>query len=136
MLLKIEFVFYCALLEIAGCSSKPSNTENTRSEEIPFYEMVRNAHAMAYDYKKSSVYIFGGANDKHVVAELAILRDSTWNALDIVNEPTPRTFSSLVYDGSNDRLVLFGGNRVLFGTGPNLQNLLSVHGSLKIMCGA
>lgn len=86
---------------------------------------VRNAHAMAYHSKESRVYLFGGADEKEVLSDLWILEGSHWRKVVSDCEPGPRTFASMVYDSENDRLLLFGGSRVLFGGQPDSQSLLN-----------
>ena len=97
-----------------GCTS--SNLESIS---------VRNAHAMAYNTKAAKVYLFGGANEKKVLSDLWILKGNNWKKVKTNNTPGPRTFTSLIYDKKNDRLLLFGGNKVLFGKESKAQNLLN-----------
>lgn len=86
---------------------------------------VRNAHSMAYNAKDSRIYLFGGANEKEVLSELWVLDSINWQKVITDGEPQPRTFSSLIYDNKKDRLILFGGNKVLFGNKPDSQSLLN-----------
>ena len=86
---------------------------------------VRNAHSMAYNSKDSQVYLFGGANEKEVLSDLWVLEKTNWRKVITKNAPEPRTFAPLIYDSENNRLILFGGNKVLFGNKPDSQNLLN-----------
>ena len=86
---------------------------------------VRNAHSMAYHSEESRVYFFGGANEEEVLSDLWVLDSTSWRKVVTKNEPEPRTFASLIYDNKNNRLVLFGGSKVLFGKDPDPQNLLN-----------
>jgi len=76
---------------------------------------VRNAHAMAYDSDREQVLLFGGADDRRVLGSLWAWNGENWRMLSD-SGPAPRTFPCLAYDGGRHRLVLYGGNRVLFGT--------------------
>ena len=85
---------------------------------------LRNAHSMVYHEADGAVYLFGGATDREVKGDLWMLKKGEWSKLPATG-PTPRTFTSLVYDDSNERLILFGGSKVLFGSGPNPENVLN-----------
>lgn len=76
---------------------------------------VRNAHALAYDPDRGRVLLFGGADEKSVRGDLWEWDGKVWRLL-ASKGPPPRTFPALGYDRARKRLVLFGGNRVLFGT--------------------
>ncbi|TJY37081.1 Kelch repeat-containing protein [Pontimicrobium aquaticum] len=86
---------------------------------------VRNAQAMAYNSDESKIYLFGGANHEKVMNDLWCFEKDEWIQIDLNNKPEPRTFSNLVYDSKNERLILFGGNKVLFGDGSNSNTLLN-----------
>lgn len=75
---------------------------------------MRNAHAMAYDDARKVVLLFGGADDRRVLGDLWAWNGETWHCLSH-GGPAPRTFPALAYQASERKLLLFGGNRVLFG---------------------
>lgn len=75
-----------------------------------------NAHAGAWDRRRGVALIFGGADERQVLNTLWQLRGGHWRLLSR-SGPRPRTFTSLAYDERRDRLVVFGGNSVLFGRG-------------------
>lgn len=75
---------------------------------------VRNGHAMAYHPGQGAVVLFGGADERRVLADLWAWDGREWRCLSN-GGPPPRTFPALAYDGAGERLILFGGNRVLFG---------------------
>jgi hypothetical protein len=87
---------------------------------------VRNAHSMIYDVERRAVILFGGADATHVCAD-------TWEwsgekrAWKFVTEegPGPRTFAAFAYDERHREAILFGGNRVLFGTGNKSESFLA-----------
>lgn len=70
---------------------------------------------MAYDSARGRVLLFGGANERQVLADLWSWDGERWSCLS-EDGPSPRTFPSLAYDAGGQRLILYGGNRVLFGT--------------------
>lgn len=76
---------------------------------------VRNGHAMAYDRDNAVVVPFGGADERQVLADLWAWNGQQWRCL-AEGGPPPRIFPALAYDGAEKQLILFGGNRVLFGT--------------------
>lgn len=76
---------------------------------------VRNAHAMIYHEARGTVMLFGGADEKQVLGDLWEWNAKEW-CLVAANGPHPRTFPAMAYDVARNRVVLFGGNRVLFGT--------------------
>lgn len=80
---------------------------------------------MAYKSKDSLVYLFGGANEEHVLNDLWVLDSKEWRKVQTLRAPGPRTFAAMVYDHGGDRLVLFGGSKVLFGKGADSLNLLN-----------
>lgn len=86
---------------------------------------VRNAHAMTYNAKEKSVYLFGGADEARVLNDLWVLEKNRWRLITPVATPHARTFANLIYDPSTDRLILFGGSKILFGTGDEKDVLLN-----------
>ncbi|MEM7551507.1 MAG: kelch repeat-containing protein [Bacteroidota bacterium] len=110
------------LLGIAACK---------QVKKKPSSEFVRNAHSMVYHQKEASVYLFGGASEKEVLNDLWVLKDSSWSYVKAENGPAPRTFASMVYDKKNERIILFGGSRVLFGKEVSSENLLNDTWELK-----
>lgn len=84
---------------------------------------VRNAHALAYDSDRGRVLLFGGADERQVMGDLWGWDGKRWDCLSNVGPP-PRTFPSLAYNPATKRLVLFGGNRVLFGTEEDTETFL------------
>jgi hypothetical protein len=76
---------------------------------------VRNGHAMAYDRDREVVMLFGGADERQVLADLQLWDGKQWRCVSDQGPPK-RTFPGLAYDSARKQLVLFGGNRVLFGT--------------------
>jgi hypothetical protein len=103
-----------------------NNTDKEKSiDQKNYIASVLNAHSMAYHSEESRVYVFGGANEKEVLSDMWVLDSSSWRKVVAKNEPNPRTFASLIYDKKNNRLVLFGGSKVLFGKVPDPQNLLN-----------
>ena len=87
---------------------------------------VLNAHSGSWDSKRRAALVFGGADERRVLGDLWQFRDSRWNRLS-GSGPSPRTFPAVVYDSARDRLVVFGGNRVLFGDGSTADTLLGDH---------
>lgn len=115
----LTFLFIL-LLGCADGSNKGSFVEKNRKNIF-----VRNAHSMAYHSKDSKIYIFGGANEKEVLSDLCVLDSTNWLKVYTKIAPQPRTFAPLIYDSENNRLLLFGGSKVLFGNAPDPQNLLN-----------
>jgi hypothetical protein len=94
----------------SGCSAADSLT-------------VRNAHAMAFDHDRQVVMLFGGADERQVLGDLWAWNGEQWQCL-ADGGPPPRTFPALAYDGARKRLILFGGNEVLFGTDQDTMTFL------------
>lgn len=115
--------FICVFPFLLGCTSK-SDRVSFDTEEVTGLQ-VRNAHSMAYHTKDSLVYLFGGASHREVRSDLWVLADTTWLEIETDKGPEARTFAPLIYDHENNRLVLFGGSKVLFGKSPDPQNLLN-----------
>jgi hypothetical protein len=86
---------------------------------------VRNAHAMAFDPRGARVVLFGGADASSVRNETWTWepRARRWARLD-AGSPPARTFPALAADEARGELVLFGGNRVLFGRDGEQNTLL------------
>jgi hypothetical protein len=105
---------------LLGCVN---NTDKEKSFDVKEHTLtVRNAHSMAYHRGESQVYLFGGANDEEVLSDLWVLDGANWRQVVSKNEPEPRTFAPMIYDTENNRLVLFGGSKVLFGKEPDPQS--------------
>ncbi len=121
--MKISRILTCSFVFLFSCVSPSDRAASMPEQNEGLF--VRNAHSMAYHSIDSLVYLFGGASHKAVQSELWVFTDSIWNEIKTSNAPVPRTFSPLVYDAENNRLMLFGGSKVLFGTTPDAQNLLN-----------
>jgi hypothetical protein len=80
---------------------------------------VRNAHSVIYDSGEDRVLLFGGADEKKVYGDLWELHQNSWKIVNTKNNPAPRTFAGFVYDEKRKKAILFGGNKVLFGSDSN-----------------
>ena len=102
--------------EVRGFAGKPP----------PHTLTVRNAHAMVYDVDRREVLVYGGADASRVCEDTwrwdAATR--TWAFVTSAG-PGPRTFPAFAYDERNHEAILFGGNRVLFGTGKEKDSFLA-----------
>lgn len=110
------------LLLILLLNVPPTRPETSRCSPADSLT-VRNAHALAYDEDLSEVMLFGGADEKQVLGDLWAWDGDAWQCLS-TEGPSPRTFPALAYDGATNRLVLFGGNSVLFGTPEDTSTFL------------
>jgi hypothetical protein len=78
---------------------------------------VRNAHALASDPGRAGVLLLAGADASAVRSDLWLRSGGRWDALNPPGDvPPPRTFPAVATDSKRGRVVLFGGNRVLFGS--------------------
>ena len=111
--MRLIFSIFLMLLSIGNYSQQKVNLG------------VRNAHAMTYNSNDSKIYLFGGANHEKVMNDLWFFENNKWIKVNVKEKPLPRTFSQMVYDTQNERLLLFGGNKVLFGDGANSNTLLN-----------
>ena len=84
---------------------------------------VRNAHALAYDAKRREVILFGGADDRAVLSDTWTWNGRQWKRVS-TGGPLPRTFAAVATDPIQNRVFLYGGNRVLFGTGQPTDTVL------------
>ena len=107
----VILIFLLSLL--LGCANNAEKEKSYDAKENSGF--VRNAHSMVYHAQESQIYLFGGANEKEVLSHLWVLDSAVWRKVVTKNEPEPRTFASLVYDIESNRLLLFGGSKVLFG---------------------
>jgi hypothetical protein len=87
------------------------------------YPGVRNGHAAVYDVRHHALLVFGGATDSEVRADLWLRSGRSWRLVPAAG-PAPRTFPAMAYDSARNELVLFGGNRVLFGDGAAVPAML------------
>jgi len=81
---------------------------------------------MVYDTDRHQILLFGGA-DEVQVCEDTWRWDGTAHTWQFVTAsgPGPRTFPAWAYDERNHEAILFGGNRVLFGTGQEKDSFLA-----------
>lgn len=107
------------LLSLGLLQGTPALTECAPSATLS----VRNAHAMAYDSDHGLVLLFGGADERQVLGDLWSWDGKTWRCLSD-HGPPARTFPTLVFDEADDSLILFGGNRVLFGANDGADTFL------------
>lgn len=118
-----------SILPILICSLVVSTIGQTASTTIELDGVTvseagpRNGHSMAYDHESGEVFLFGGADHEKVVADLFVLRSNAWTKID-ANGPEPRTFASFAFAGPGYGVLLFGGNRVLFGSDKNPAHML------------
>jgi hypothetical protein len=84
---------------------------------------VRNAHAMAYDEARGVTVLYGGADERAVRGDTWAWDGARWRRV-ARGGPPARTFPVLVADAARRELLLFGGNRVLFGTDADLHPYL------------
>jgi hypothetical protein len=110
------------LLLATGFAALPIMADAVASESLA----VRNAHAMAYHDGRRTVMLFGGADASEVRGDLWEWDGHRWQQL-AADGPPPRTFPAMAYDRARHRLVLFGGNRVLFGDGREQHTFLADH---------
>lgn len=85
---------------------------------------VRNAHVMVYDGSREHLMLFGGADASKVCGDTWAWNGITWMRISFTG-PGPRTFPAMAYDSIRKKVVLFGGNRVLFGTDRKENTFLS-----------
>lgn len=111
-------------LVAAACVDKP------RSQGAPL--SVRNGHALTFDEAGSRVLLFGGADAAKVLGDTWSW-DSDRRQWRFVTAAGPhgRTFPSMIYDARRGEVVLFGGNRVLFGTDAEFDTFLEDTWTLK-----
>ncbi|HEU5039763.1 MAG TPA: kelch repeat-containing protein [Gemmatimonadales bacterium] len=74
----------------------------------------RNGHGAAYDVRDGTLLLFGGATTDEVRGDTWRWKDGRWRRL-AGSGPAPRTFPAVAFDSARGEVVLFGGNRVLFG---------------------
>jgi hypothetical protein len=74
----------------------------------------RNAHGAAYDLRDGSLVLFGGATAAEVRGDTWRWQGGPWRRVTDAG-PNSRTFPAMTYDAARGEVVLFGGNRVLFG---------------------
>lgn len=78
---------------------------------------------MAYDAARRQVTLFGGSDQGSVRGDTWGWDGHRWRVL-ATSGPPPRTFPVMAYDTAAERVLLFGGNRVLFGTDRAAATLL------------
>ena len=85
---------------------------------------VRNAHGLAYDGARGEVMLFGGADDRAVLADAWSWDGKVWRRLS-EGGPPARTFPAIAQDPNRNTVFVFGGNRALFGSGQPGDTVLS-----------
>jgi hypothetical protein len=79
----------------------------------------RSTQAMVYDSTRHRIVLFGGRQEKQTLDDNAtygflndtwVYQNGDWTQLQTANAPSPRFFSSAIYDKTRDRIVLVGGN--------------------------
>ncbi len=76
---------------------------------------VRNGHAVAFHPDLGKTVLFGGANSNRVLNDTWAFDGSGWSPTGNSKSPPARTFPAMIYDPLRKKILLFGGNRVLFG---------------------
>ncbi len=124
----------CALLVAAAltaCASREPRQE-AAGEAAPHANPaapapgVRNAHALTFDPGRAGVLLLAGADASAVRSDLWRWSGARWEALrPSGGVPPPRTFPAVATDSGRGRVVLFGGNRVLFGSEDDADTFLA-----------
>ena len=105
-------ILVLAGIALSSCRSEQPVLENPAREARL---QVRNAHALAYDLARDRIVLFGGANDSLVCSDTWEWHNGRWQRKAQTGPPA-RTFPAMCADPVNGGALLFGGNRVLFGT--------------------
>ncbi|HYC32156.1 MAG TPA: hypothetical protein VEB59_07670 [Gemmatimonadales bacterium] len=74
----------------------------------------RNAHGAAFDSRNNAMIVVAGAGTDAVLDDTWSWKDGRWSLL-AASGPGRRTFPAVAFDSARGEVVLFGGNRVLFG---------------------
>lgn len=122
--MKNRLILFLSIV-ILSCTDKPTKKKDIAPESIVEKIGVRNAQAMVYHPKESIVYLFGGANEKEVLSDLWTYTNNHWKKTVTKKSPTPRTFPAITYDEKENRIIVFGGSKVLFGKESTSKNLLN-----------
>lgn len=111
----------CTAAAHLTCAATTTGRHDDREPPIG----VRNAHAIAYDGTANRVLLFGGADASRVLGGTYAWDPDRrrWTAVTEVG-PAPRTFPVMAFDEAHGEVVLFGGNRVLFGAAEEWNTLL------------
>jgi hypothetical protein len=86
---------------------------------------VRNAHGLFYDDPAGRVVLYGGADASGVKGDTWAWNRASrrWDLVTTAG-PAARTFPAVAFDRDRGEAVLFGGNRVLFGSGNETDSYL------------
>ncbi len=87
-------------------------------------QLFRNAHVMGYDEHRGKIVLFGGAGISKVYGDTWEWQNDNWIRISAAG-PAPRTFAAMTYDNARQQIVMFGGNRVLFGNGKDENTFLN-----------
>jgi hypothetical protein len=86
---------------------------------------VRNAHAMAFDTVRHATVMFSGADASRVRKDTCAWSGDERQWTFVTDRgPSARTFPAMAVDEGRGEVVLFGGNRVLFGAPTEWNTLL------------
>ncbi|MFQ5919689.1 MAG: kelch repeat-containing protein [Thermoplasmata archaeon] len=77
--------------------------------------MARGFHAMAYDSESDRMILFGGADEDNEFGDTWAydLNTNTWTEMAPSIAPTAMDAMEMAYDGESDRMILFGGCRLV-----------------------
>ena len=109
-----------ALIASLACTP-PQNARVMPHPDAPIG--VRNAHALAYDATRREVLLIAGADDRQVLGSTWSWNGTRWREV-ATDAPTPRTFAAITHDPARKTVFVFGGNRVLFGSGQASDTVL------------
>jgi hypothetical protein len=109
--MKMAFLMGVALAALSACSGASGIG-------------VRNAHGLVYHGARASTVLYGGADESRVRGDTWEWDGVSWRFV-TAEGPPPRTFPAMAYDAARERIVLFGGNAVLFGSAPDPATFFS-----------
>jgi hypothetical protein len=117
---KFLFVIFLFSLPAAGAFEAESRKENNSCSQVLG---VRNGHRLVYDSKRKKTILFGGADASRVLGDLWEWRGKKWRCVSSGGS-IARTFPAMAYDIERRKIVMFGGNRVLFGKDGETNTIL------------
>src|SRR5688572_12145604 len=123
----LRWLWLGAAAALTGCSPGASRVpDGDAAPRVPTEAAMpglRNGHVAAYDVRRDRVVLFGGADDRRVLADTWEYDGARWRRV-AADGPPVRTFPSIAYDTLRGLVLLFGGNRVLFGPTPRSDSTL------------
>ena len=109
----VIFMLVGTMLMVVVPSGNAGAEDNVWEEKFPSTKpSARSGHSMVYDSKNNKIVLFGGTDGSNFFQDTWVydVSSDTWTQKNPSSKPTVRSGHAMVYDSTNEKILLFGGD--------------------------